>query len=96
MVNGTVYWRVPAACWEAHTMKRYLGMLIMAVVFTSCATPSERLATVETAPDFSVNFFNAAAFDKKLSSTLRGQPPTVTVSILAPTTVNAIPERLGT
>ena len=96
MVDHTSTRQMLAARWESRTIKRHLGMLIMAVLFTSCATPGEKLATIETAPDPSVDFFNAAAFDKRLSSALRGHPPTVTVSLLAPTTVNAIPERLGT
>src|SRR5262245_12510225 len=96
MGDGTSSRQVSPALWASHTMKRHLGMLIMAVIFTSSATPGERQATIEPAPDPSVDFFNAAAFDKRLSSALRGHPPTVTVSLLAPTTVNAIPERLGT
>jgi len=46
--------------------------------------------------DPSIDFFNAATFDNKLSSALRGKSPTVTVQFLAPTTLNNIPERVGT
>ena len=49
-----------------------------------------------TEGDPAIDFFNAGTFDNKLSSALRAKPRTVTVQFLAPTTLNNIPERVGT
>jgi len=49
----------------------------------------------KTLPESSVGFFDATAFDRRLSTDLREDSPDVTVYFHAPASINAIPERLG-
>lgn len=76
-------------------MKDFCCVLIVAALVISCATVGEKSQTDDGATGLSVDFFNASSFDRKMSSALRGNPPTVTVNLLAPTTLNTIPDRLG-
>jgi hypothetical protein len=46
--------------------------------------------------DRAVPFFDAKPFDQEVAAAMRTQAPTVTVPLLAPTTVHTIPPRLGT
>src|SRR5437899_2357273 len=76
-------------------MRDFCCVLIVAALVTSCATVGEKFPTDDGTTGLSVDFFNASSFDRKMSSALRAKPPTVTVNLLAPTTLNDIPERLG-
>jgi len=46
--------------------------------------------------DRAVKFFDAKPFDQDVSAAMGMQAPTVTVPLVAPTTINTIPPRLGT
>jgi len=62
---------------------------------TSCATTREELPLADGATGPTIDFLNTGSFDHQMSSALRGKPQTVTVNLLAPATLNNLPERLG-
>ena len=79
----------------ASVAQRVCIMVILAVLATSCATTKEDLSIPEGETGPTIDFLNSGSFDQKMSSALKAKPQTVTVNLLAPATVNNLPERLG-
>jgi hypothetical protein len=77
------------------SLRSFSRVLAVAALVTSCATVDERAVTDAGATDVPIDFFNATGFDQRMSSALRTKPTTVTVNLLARTTLNDLPERLG-
>ena len=75
-------------------IKDFSCALIVAVLATSCATAADEWSAVNDT-GASIDFFNTSTFDHRMSSALRGNPATLTVNLVAPATLNNIPERLG-
>lgn len=74
---------------------RICRVLLIAALAVSCATAKEEWPSADGGTGPTIEFLNAGSFDQRMSSALRGKPQTVTVNLLAPTTLNNIPERLG-
>jgi hypothetical protein len=84
-------------------MMTWYGILLLGgmLVCIGCAGPgptSEREASAggKLVTNRAVPFFDAEPFDQKVSAAMSTQAPTVTVPLLVPTTLHAIPPRLGT
>ena len=99
---GTTPVRVPAfrvasgyVCSAASVKRRFCVVLLVAVLAISCATTKEDLAIPDGATGPTIDFLNSGSFDQKMSSALRAKPQTVTVNLLAPATLNDLPDRLG-
>lgn len=74
---------------------RFCVVLILALLTTSCATTKEDLQIPDGATGPTIDFLNSGSFDQKMSSALSAKPQTVTVNLLAPATLNDLPDRLG-
>lgn len=65
-------------------------------MLTACAGQHQTISNGVIATDRAVPFLDARHFDQEVSAAMSKRAPTVTITFLAPTTVNHIPERLGT
>ena len=89
------------ACEEA-IMQGYAGLLLVVLgVVMGCAgvgslSEGERPTTARLVTDRAVPFYDGKPFDQAVSEAMGTQAPSVTVPLLASTTVNSIPPRLGT
>jgi hypothetical protein len=72
-------------------------LLIVALVATSCASApkKEEMVLADGATGPTIDFLNSGSFDQKVSAAMRAKPQTVTVNLLAPATLNELPDRLG-
>jgi len=77
-------------------MGKQVWIVLASIVLTACAGQQHTLSNGVIAADRAVTFTDMRRFDQEVAAAMRGQAPAVTVTFLAPTTVNQIPERLGT